>query len=283
MTTVKYKLGLVGCPLKHSLSSLLFREIALRENLPLRYTSWEISPAYSEEFFHWLKRSEITGINVTIPYKERIMDHLDQLDETARIIGAVNVVKKFGDELHGYNTDWYGFVESLKRARVQPSKMLIFGGGGAARAVLYAALAMNCQAVTVAERSEARAVKLKQAFSSFLELKVISWESSLLAVEIEEADLVVNATPVGLPNWSGSFPLETSFLGSGKLFFDLIYKPEVTPFMKIGLCCGARAINGLDMLLFQAMKSLEIWTGIETSYQKWQEAYQKIQGVKLAN
>jgi len=278
MTTIKYKLGLVGYPLKHSISSLLFREIALRENLPLRYTCWEISPAYSEEFFHWLKRSEISGINVTIPYKERIMDHLDQFDETARIIGAVNVVKKFGDELHGYNTDWYGFVESLKKACLQPSKMLILGGGGAARAVLYGAVAISCRAVTVVERTEEKVRKLRQDFSPLLELKVISWESSLLAAEIEEADLVVNATPVGLPNWSGSFPLETSFLGSGKLFFDLIYKPEVTPFMKIGLCCGARAVNGLDMLLFQAMKSLEIWTGVKTSFQSWQEAYQKILG-----
>jgi shikimate dehydrogenase len=280
MFTFRYKLGLVGYPLQHSLSSLLFHEIALKENLPLRYTPWEISPVHAENFFRWLKRSEICGINVTIPYKERIMSYLDQLDETARIIGAVNVVKKVGEKWHGYNTDWYGFVESLKRIGHQPSRTLIFGGGGAGRAVLYAAVAISCRAVTVVERTEEKARKLRQDFSPLLKLKVIKWESSCLAEEIEAADLVVNATPIGLPGWSGSFPLKMSFSGSGKIFFDLIYKPGVTPFMTIGLSHGARAVNGLDMLLLQAMKSLEIWTGVKTSYQRWQEAYQKIRESK---
>ncbi|MGC9056418.1 MAG: shikimate dehydrogenase family protein [Candidatus Saccharicenans sp.] len=276
MSRVHHQFGLIGQPVKHSFSPLLFREVSKYENLPLRYLSWEIAPSYLEDFLNWLRSSCILGINVTLPFKERILSYLDEVDPTARSIGAVNVVKKIGQKLHGYNSDWYGFLEAIKRLNFWPKKMLIFGGGGAARSVLYAAKMLGCQKATVVERSPSRRLSLKKDFSFFFNVQVIGWEESLVEKEIEEADLVVNATPLGLPGISDSFPLNFSVSGRGKLFFDLIYKFETTPFMKMGLEKGARCANGLDMLLFQALKSLEIWTGQKTSYQSWLKAYHKI-------
>lgn len=280
MFNIKYQVGLIGYPVKHSWSPILFQRVAEIENLPLRYHAWQLAPAHLEEFIGWLRKSSVLGINVTLPFKERIFSCLDEIDPTARLIGAVNVVKKVEHKLYGYNSDWYGFLMSVKKIGHQPKKVVILGGGGAARAVIFAATFLGCQKVIVVGRSQSKLIKLHDDFSTLVNLRIMEWGDDVVEDEIAEADLVVNATPLGLPGVSGLFPLKPTapsqtFSEGQKLFFDLVYKPEITPFMKIGHERGAKATNGLNMLLFQAMMSLEIWTGLKTSEQSWFQAYQE--------
>ncbi len=247
------KYGLLGFPLTHSFSKQHFTEKFRRENIDSSYENFEIDNI--SKFPGIIKNNpEIIGLNVTIPYKEQVIPFLNELNESAREVGAVNTIKvsrtASGIYLNGFNTDTYGFENSLKPL-LQPwhNKALILGTGGASKALKYVLKKLGIEYLS----------------ASIEELKEneIRYEN-IDAQMIQEHLLIINATPLGTyPKTEAFAPIPYEFIGEKHLLFDLVYNPEVTQFLAKGKEKGAAIKNGYEMLLGQAEKSYEIWNSEE--------------------
>lgn len=243
--------GLIGFPLTHSFSKRFFTEKFEKEETDATYDNFEIDDI--GKFPEVIKNNrELIGLNVTIPYKEKVIPFLDDLNESAREIGAVNTVKiqrtDTGIFLKGYNTDTFGFETSLKPLlKDYHKKALILGTGGASKALKYVLNKLGIEYIS----------------ASIEELK----ENEIRYEEIDEKMmkerlLIINATPLGTYPKTETFPpVPYEFITEKHLLFDLVYNPEETVFMKKGKEKGATVKNGYEMLLQQALKSYQIWTG----------------------
>lgn len=268
------KFGIIGRPLRHSLSPRLFQEIFRRRNLNFTYIPFEISAFQIRPLLDSLKMEAFNGLNVTIPFKELILAFLDEVEDKARKIGAVNTVHFEGDRLFGFNTDVHGFQESIKEYKEKIKTAIILGGGGGGRAVFSGLTELGCLEIFMAVRHPGRKERILKDFSSFPHLKILEWNEEAILSPMKKTDLVVNATPLGIDGWSS--PVYPNFSLKGKVFFDLIYNPPLTPFLAHAKAKGAEIKNGRDMLIFQAIKAFEIWTGIRTEKREWEEAYDSV-------
>lgn len=245
-----FRLGLIGYPLGHSFSADYFNSKFKKTGIPGEYDLYPIADI--ENFITLIEKEKIIrGLNVTIPYKTSVIPYLDELSEDAAAIGAVNVVtvsrdEKDGENFHlkGYNTDWYGFMESL-RPHVTPNmkKALILGTGGSSRAVAYALrnLGIDYDCVT---RSKATDNLNGSRYYTYGELN---------DGIIKEHTLIVNTTPVGMfPDINARPAIPYEALTPGHLCFDLIYNPARTAFINAAEQAGAQVKNGLEMLHLQA-------------------------------
>jgi len=243
------KYGLIGYPLTHSFSKRFFTEKFERENTSASYENYEIE---NINLFPGIIKSnpQLCGLNVTIPYKEQVISHLDELDVAAKKVGAVNTIKTIRNEniilLKGFNTDTWGFEISLKPLlKEHHKKALILGTGGASKAIKYilAKLGIGYISATIEELKEN-------------EIRYSGINKEIM----EERLLIINATPLGTyPNVEACPLIPYEHITRHHLLFDLVYNPEVTLFMKKGLLKGATVKNGYEMLLQQAIKSYEIW------------------------
>ncbi len=243
------KYGLIGYPLTHSFSKRYFTEKFEVENIDSTYENFEID---SISWFPEIIRNnpDLAGINVTIPYKEQVIPYLDELNESAKEIGAVNTIKvirsKTGVYLKGFNTDTFGFETSLKTMlKEHHKKALILGTGGASKALKYVLTKLGIEYLS------ASIEELKEN-----EIRYSDIDENM----ISERLLIINATPLGTYPKVDTFPpIPYEFLTKQHLLFDLVYNPEVTVFLQKGLEKGAAIKNGYEMLLLQAIKSYEIW------------------------
>ena len=247
------KYGLIGYPLTHSFSKRFFTEKFETENIDSSYENFEIDTI--EKFPGIIKNNpEVIGLNVTIPYKEQVIPFLNDINDSAREIGAVNTVKitrsESGVHLKGFNTDTYGFENSLKPLlKDYHKKALILGTGGASKALKYVLTKLGIEYIS----------------ASIEELK----ENEIRYEEIDEQMmkerlLIINATPLGTYPKVDTYPdIPYEFITEKHLLFDLVYNPEFTRFMAKGKAEGATVKNGYDMLLGQALKSYEIWNSEE--------------------
>lgn len=237
--------GLIGKNIEYSFSRDYFNQKFKAENIDAIYKNFDLETI--TEFAKLSFKSQgIKGLNVTIPYKESIIPYLDEIDPTAKEIGAVNTVKvEKNGKLIGYNTDFYGFTEALKPfLKNQDTKALILGTGGASKAIAFA---LNKLGITYKFVSRS---KTESNFSY----------SELNGAILQKFTLIINCTPLGtFPNTEQFPPIPTQFISKNHLVFDLIYNPSHTNLMKLALNKGAEAINGLKMLEFQAEKAWEIW------------------------
>jgi shikimate dehydrogenase len=242
--------GLIGFPLSHSFSAEYFTQRFIRENI--NNSSYRNFPLENIEEFNDLLTTQIhlVGLNVTIPYKERIIPFLDELSPEAESIGAVNTIKidrkAGGIKTIGYNTDVTGFERSLEVNRISfPEKVLILGTGGASKAVAWVLRQRNAR-ITFATRKPASPEQIGY--------------DEISGKIINEFDLVVNTTPLGMyPDVDQCPPLPYDELNGKVVFFDLIYNPVETLFMMKAVKKNCRTINGLYMLEQQAEKAWEIW------------------------
>jgi len=239
------QIGLIGFPLEHSFSQRYFTEKFEREAIEnIRYENF---PIESVNRFPELLNNHpnLVGLNVTIPYKSAIIPHLDELDEHASQIGAVNTIRIENGRSIGYNTDWLGFKNSLTpHLSSHIDRALLLGSGGAAKGVGYALQNMGIHAQVVSRNP---------AEDEWVYDKIE-------AATLNEFPLIVNCTPLGTyPNNEGLPQLPYDALDSNHLLFDLVYNPPITAFMQQGLDAGARAINGYEMLVYQAEAAWEIW------------------------
>ena len=245
--------GLIGYPLTHSFSKRFFTEKFETEKIDSSYQNFEIDNI--SKFPEIIKNNtEVVGLNVTIPYKEQVIPFLDELNDSAKEIGAVNTLKikrtESGVHLKGFNTDTFGFETSLKPLlKPHHKKALILGTGGASKALKYVLNKLNIEYIS----------------ASIEELKENEIRYEEIGREMmTERLLIINATPLGTyPKTETFAPIPYEFITSKHLLFDLVYNPEVTQFMAKGKAKGATVKNGYEMLLQQALKSYEIWNSEE--------------------
>lgn len=236
--------GLIGFPLTHSFSVRYFAEKFEKEGI--KDASYQNFPLESiEELPDLIHNQKLDGFNITIPYKEAVIEYLDSVDTDAEAIDAVNCVKITDGKLKGYNTDVYGFRESLKKFIGERSpKALILGTGGSSKAVSHALSELDIPYSFVSRRKKAE------------------WYTyaDLTPAVLGTYQLIINTTPLGMfPNMDGFVPLPYEALTSEHFLYDLIYNPAETQFLKMGREHGAQTKNGLEMLHLQAERNWEIW------------------------
>ena len=237
--------GLIGKNIAYSFSKKFFNEKFKKEKLTHSYQNFDIDTI--ELFEKIIKENTgIKGLNVTIPYKEKIIPYLDTLDNQARIIGAVNTIKVLEDgSLKGYNTDHYGFSKALSSYPAITNKTaLILGNGGASKAIRYALDTLGYACTTVSRNKTQDTISYKQVTKQVL----------------EDHLLIVNTTPLGVaPDVLKCPEIPYRHLTKEHFLFDLIYNPQKTAFLKHGLAKGAKIANGSKMLEYQAQEAWSIW------------------------
>ncbi len=259
--------GLIGYPLKHSISPVFQQAAFDYLGLPVRYEAWETPPEAVAERLARARRPDCLGMNVTIPHKEAVLPALDVVDERARQIGAVNTILNRGGRLIGYNTDADGFLQALReRGQYEPAgkRVVLLGAGGAARAVALGLAWAGVAALAIFNRTFERANALAGAVRSLVpgcSVEALPWEKPLLRDRLAGADLLVNATPIGMRHGQAGSPLPATLIPSGAMVYDLVYNPAETQLLRDAARAGARTLNGLPMLVYQGVAAFEIWTG----------------------
>lgn len=235
--------GLIGYPLGHSFSKAYFTEKFNNAGIDAQYLNFEIPNI--DQFKEVTATPELSGLNVTIPYKQQVIPFLDKLSEAARHIGAVNTIQFSGGKLIGHNTDYVGFRDSLKPLlRPHHTKALVLGTGGSSKAVVYALQQMGIDVLKVSRKP------------SFGQITYADITEQILA----EHTLLVNTTPLGmLPNVDEAPDLPYQYINQTHLFYDLVYNPAETLFLQKAKAQDATVKNGLEMLQLQAEAAYTIW------------------------
>lgn len=245
------RFGLLGEVLGYSMSPAIHRQIFEAYHLDASYTLIELNKEEFSSEAGLLRLKVFDGFNVTTPYKEMIMKHLDEIDLFAESIGAVNTVLKKEDKWIGYNTDYFGFVATLSEIEKRVGKMrsaMIMGSGGAAKVVITGLKASGFERIVIVSRKPYEA-KLK-----FPDLTCITY-----ADVVEDVDLLINATPYGQKIVDTDHDAYEKLFERTRFFYDLNYNPPKTLLMEMAEATGVASINGLEMLAIQAVKAEEIW------------------------
>ena len=274
--------AVVANPIKHSISPFIHNSAFEATNTNGVYLAWEVDATELAETVANIRRYQMYGINLSMPYKEQVIPYLDQLSAEACLIGAVNTVVNREGTLIGYNTDGKGFFKSLPSFRISGKRMVLLGAGGAAKAILAQAILDGVSQISVFVRSSSMEKtrpyleKIQNATGFRVDLFALE-DVQDLQDSITQADLLVNATSVGMDG--SSQPILTSIVLPEKLLVaDVIYQPFETPFLKWAKEQGNQSINGLGMLLYQAAEAFELWTGKEMpTDQIWELLKQKYQ------
>ena len=274
--------AVVANPIKHSISPFIHNQAFEATNTNGVYLAWEVEGTDLAETVANIRRYQMFGINLSMPYKERVIPYLDQLSEEACLIGAVNTVVNREGTLIGYNTDGKGFFKSLPSFKISRKRLVLLGAGGAAKAILAQAILDGVSQISIFVRSSSiektrpYLEKIQNATGFRVDLFALE-DVQDLQDSITQADLLVNATSVGMDG--SSQPIPTSIILPEKLLVaDVIYQPFETPFLKWARNQGNQSINGLGMLLYQAAEAFELWTGKEMpTDQIWELLKQKYQ------
>jgi shikimate dehydrogenase len=256
------KFAVIGHPIGHSLSAAMHTRVFKELNLPHTYEAFDILP---EDLEHFIKTTNLDGINVTIPHKVEVMKLMDKLDQSAKDIHAVNTVK-FGETKTGYNTDGIGFLESLKEEEINPTNknVLVIGAGGASRAILVS-LKNEGAKIFLTNRTKQKALDLNQELN--LNATIIDFDQPTLEKYLSTINIIVNTTSIGMhPNENAS-PILKELLKPNHVIFDVIYNPLKTKLIKDAQEIGCKTISGVNMLVHQGAQSLRIWLGIEPPIQ----------------
>ena len=251
MTDVGKIYGLIGTSLSHSFSMDFFNQKFIAEEIDAMYINFELNDI-GDLMSIFSEYPNIHGLNVTAPYKEKVIPYLDSLDESAKQVGAVNVIKivKGGSadvlQLIGYNSDMIGFKNSIQPIlTADMDKALILGTGGASKAVMTALKALGVDVNLVSRKKSASTITYEE----------------LTKQMIHEHKIIVNTTPLGTYPFTETYPdVPYRFITPSHLCYDLVYNPSETTFMKKAAAQGATVKNGLEMLLLQAFESYRIWT-----------------------
>ncbi len=259
------KFFVIGDPIDHSLSPLMQNFFLKKFNIKGTYAAKRVR---TEELDHAVKtfiHEGVNGVNVTTPHKKEVLKYINVLTDEAKNIGSVNTIKIKNNKLIGHNTDAIGFQASLQilNFSFKNKNAIIFGAGGAARAVVFALIREKCNSIVISNRNLEKAKELMQDFSqSFprIEFAAIPVNSEEIERIIKSSQLLVNATTVGMGDLSENSILpNTNCLHKDLLVYDLVYRPYQTKLIQQADSCGAPRINGLDMLILQGIESLKFW------------------------
>jgi len=229
--------------------------------LPHYYVPFLVRSEQLKDALHAIRVLGLAGVNVTIPHKEAVIPFLDEMDEEARRIGAVNTIQRDGNRLLGYNTDGRGFIQSLLENGVDPSgkRVILLGGGGAARGVAYALLAAHAAELLILTRSPHTGSALAERLTTFFpKAAIFSGKMGMATLPSSRPTLLINATPLGMKE-GDPIPYATEQIQPEWIVSDLIYRPDETPLLAEAKKRGARIVPGMGMLLHQGGLAFEIW------------------------
>jgi shikimate dehydrogenase len=272
---MKKRLAVIGHPISHSLSPLMHNYEFQKLELPYEYEAIDVEESELKKVIDMFRSNNFTGCNVTIPYKEKVLPLLDEIDEEAKALGAVNTVVNRNGKLIGYNTDGQGYMNAL--AEICPKwyekKILVIGAGGAARAIYVTLLRSGAASIDLTNRNVTKALKLKEdAKASNTNVLSISEAEKQLA----NYEIIINTTPVGM-NDNFDVPLQLTNINKNTIVSDIIYTPMKTTWLQIGEQKGAKIINGLTMFVNQGALAFEHWTGITPNKERMKQVvYNKL-------
>jgi len=276
MITGKTKVvGVIGHPIEHSMSPPMHNNAFKQLDMDWVYVAFHVLPENIGKLMESCKTLDIKGLNVTIPHKTAVIPFLDEIDPIAEKIGAVNTIQFKNGISKGYNTDGLGAIKSLqKHTSLEGKNVLILGAGGASKAISFTLINENINSLTIANRSQDNALKLIDNIKQHTGFKKIEYVDIKDADEIiNDVDIIINTTPIGMyPNHNVDAPIKTDKINDNHVVMDIIYNPLETVLLKESGLNGAKTINGTSMLINQGLVSFEIFTGMEASYESFEEA-----------
>ncbi|RKY39996.1 MAG: shikimate dehydrogenase [Candidatus Omnitrophota bacterium] len=277
MLTSKTKIyGLLGYPVKHSLSPLIHNSAFTYLGIDACYLCFETLPEYIKEAIEGIRALKIEGVNLTIPHKERCLAYLDEIEPLAKEIGAVNTIVREGERLVGYNTDAQGFLRALQELNFDAKEKTIFllGAGGAGKAVGITLAKAGAKCIFIVDKERKKAEELEERIKRLSPSTRVEVSSVEEKEKILNANLLVNATPLGM-NPQDPLPVSPDSLSPSVWVFDLIYSPPETKLLHLARKRGIKAENGLGMLIHQAGLSFQLWTGKQAPLQVMRESINK--------
>ena len=261
--------GIFGYPIRHSISPPMHQAAFDHAGIEASYEAWETHPDALAEGVSRLRNDLYLGANVTVPHKQAVMEYLDEVDDLAGRIGAVNTIINSNSSLLGTNTDAEGFITSLKtQGNLDPAGLdaVLVGAGGAARAAAHALADAGIGSLTIANRTLDRAQGLAEEIAAQgVETRAVGLSDPEYASMCGQADLLINSTSVGMLHGPAedASPVPESAMGSGTVVYDMVYNPPDTPLLKAAENAGARVVGGLPMLVYQGAAAWSRWTGRE--------------------
>src|SRR2546423_5784749 len=272
-TKAPIRLGVFGHPVAHSLSPQIQNAALEKAEIAMRYAGFEIAPDELQAALKLLPRLDFAGVNLTVPHRIAGVAIVDEADETARSVGAVNTIKVDGSRLLGFNTDGAGFSRAVREefsVDLRDLRVLLLGAGGGARAIALQCAKENCERLVIANRDRQKADRLADSLRGFFagprvlgpvpRLQAIDWDEAAFRFQIANVDLVVNATPLGVDR-NDPTPIPARLLAPHLMICDTTYSRGATRFVSAAIEAGARSANGLSMLLHQGALAFEIWFG----------------------
>ena len=281
--------AVIGHPVAHSISPEMQNAAMEALGMDGCYIAFDVPSDKLAGAIEAIRALNIGGVNVTIPHKKAVIPLLDSVSEEARVVGAVNTIRNVDGVLTGFNTDVDGFIRAVRSVTgwsELPEKAIIFGAGGAARAVAYAlGREQSVREVVILNRTVERAEALAHDMVK-ISAKKFSWGGltpDSLRRELSEGKFLINTTSLGMfPDVEGSPIEDESLIPEGIFLYDCVYNPPKTRLMEMVRRRGGRASSGLDMLVFQGARALEIWTGLVPPVDVMREALKKNLGIKSA-
>ncbi|MCY8070750.1 shikimate dehydrogenase [Bacillus inaquosorum] len=261
--------GVIGNPIGHSMSPDIHNASLKDLGLDGHYHAFKVEEDDLEDAVKGIRALGIQGINVTVPHKVSVMDYLDHIDESAKVIGAVNTVRREGDKLVGYNTDGEGFVKSLMKVLDKPISELSFlmiGAGGAARAIFTTIARDIPKKFDICNRTLEKAKQLTESTPSFHNKEVLSIKEA--EERLEQYDVIIHTTSVGMYPNVDDVPLSLQRAASNAVVCDIVYNPIQTALLKQANQKGLKTLDGVGMFVEQAALSFQLWTGREPDIEK---------------
>ena len=243
----------IGNPIEHSLSPQLHNYWIKINKIDATYEKRKLSEMDLEDLVFKVKKGEINGANITVPFKNKVIPFLDILSEEAKITQSVNTIYFDNGSVIGHNTDIEGFKTSIKKINysVAGKRVFILGSGGVVPSIIFALGEMGASEIILSNRTKSKAENIKNLFKN---IDIVSWG------KIPDCDIIINATSIGLKN-QDRIEVDFSSLRENKFFYDLIYNPEETHFLRQGKKLGNKTQNGKMMFIYQAYFAFKIWHG----------------------
>jgi len=266
--------GVLGFPAGHSLSPLMQNAAFRALNINAEYKIFEIGPLDVDTFLGELTQKNIFGLNVTVPYKEKVVPFINSLSDDARLIAAVNTIKVQDGKLEGFNTDGAGFLRHLTGDlgfNPEGKSIAIIGAGGASKAVSISLSKKFPKRISIYDVDGVKLLSLVKHLKANFNNIEFNPVSSIAKLGIDNSDLLINATPIGMKK-NDECLVDEKYLRKGLFVYDLVYNVKETKLLELARNAGAMSANGLGMLLYQGMLSFEIWTGSPAPKEVMQKA-----------
>ena len=248
------KFLVIGNPIEHSLSPVLHNYWIKRNGINAIYEKQKLNESELEQIIENIKKEKINGVNVTVPFKKTIIPFLDELSIEAKKTQSVNTIYLKNNKVIGHNTDIIGFETSIVKSKynVSNKEVLILGAGGVVPSIILALNKMQTIKIKVSNRTKEKAERLKENFKN---IELIEWG------EVPRFDMIINATSIGLKK-EDNIKLDFSLISGNKFFYDVIYNPSETNFLKVGKKMGNKTLNGKLMFIYQGLAAFNIWHGL---------------------